>query len=62
VLPAETETVLVAAEGLTLHRMFADVALSTGELLMGLRTAVFEVVPPAMRLYQISAGLYVNFG
>lgn len=53
-LPAATEKVAVAGMGLTLHRRFVDVALSTGELLSGLRTAAVEEVPPARRLYQIS--------
>lgn len=59
-LPAATETVAVAGMGLTLHRRFVDVALSTGELLRGLRTAAVEEVPPARRLYQISVKSCVN--
>lgn len=60
VLPEATETVAVAAVGLTLHRMFVDVALSTGELLRGFRTAAVDMVPPAIRLYQMSLGYTLN--
>lgn len=54
VLPEATETVAVAAPGLTLHLTSFEVTLVTGELLTGIRTAAVDVVLPAIRLYQMS--------
>ena len=52
--PAATLTVAEAAPGETLQRMFGEVTLSTGELLIGWRTAAVEVVLPAIKVFQMS--------
>ena len=53
VLPAATLVVVVALTAMMLHRVFVP-TLSTGELLPGKRTEDVLVVPPAMRVVQIS--------
>lgn len=60
VLPAATETVSVAAPGLTLHVTSLEVTDVTGELLTGWRTAAVEVVSPAMRVDQISVERWMS--
>lgn len=52
--PDATETVSVAAPGLTLQRTSLEVTEVTGELLMGWRTAVLDWVLPATRVDQMS--------
>lgn len=59
VLPAATETVWVAAPGLTLHRTSLVVTEVTGELLTGRRTAAVEVVLPAIRVVQMSVSITI---
>ncbi len=54
VLPAATETVSVAGEGLTLQVMSADSTSVTGELFCGRRTAPVDLVLPAMSVVQMS--------
>lgn len=61
VLPEATETVSVAAPGLTLQVMSPEVTDVTGELLTGKRTAAVEVVLPAISVVQISAIVKVAF-
>lgn len=54
VLPAATLTVCVAGV-LMLQRMLGEVTSSTGELLMGWRTAAVDWVFPAMSVCQMSS-------
>lgn len=55
VLPAGTETVSVAGDGVWLQVMSGEVTDVTGELFSGVRTAAVDVVLPAISVVQMSA-------
>lgn len=59
-LPAATDTVSVAGLFM-LHVISGEVTDVTGELLTGWRTAVVEIVLPAIKVFQMSISVLVKY-